>query len=63
MTDRDTISRCFRCREPLDPRADHATIELNPNGGGEMGFHHAKVCEECETELAEQMRQTTGGNI
>ena len=59
----DETLRCFRCFEPLDPRDDLATVELNPMGNGEAGFHTAKVCTDCEAEVAEKMKYPTGGNI
>jgi len=59
----DRILRCFLCRDALDPRADTAGVELNPQGGGREGYHHGKVCSDCERDLAEKMKKTTGGNL
>jgi hypothetical protein len=59
----DTTARCVECREPVDPRADTATVELNPNGSGAAGFHVGVLCVDCEEDLAEKMKRTTGGNV
>lgn len=59
----DTIARCYECRTALDPRAESATVELNPNGSGTAGFRVGHLCEECEEALAEKLKQTTGGDV
>ena len=58
----DDILRCFRCRKPLDGRGGVATVELNPMGNGSEGFHAGKLCSDCESDVAEKMKKTTGGN-
>jgi hypothetical protein len=59
----DKAPRCFLCRDPLNPRGDQGSVELNPRGGGHEGFHMGKVCSDCESDLAEKMKKTTGGNV
>lgn len=59
----DTTARCFECRDPIDPHAEAAIVELNPDGSGSAGYHRGHLCPGCEAEFAEKLKQTTGGHI
>jgi hypothetical protein len=58
----DTIARCFECRDPVDPHGKEAVVELNPNGTGDAGYYRGHLCSDCESDLVEKMKPTTGGN-
>jgi hypothetical protein len=59
----DTVPGCYRCRKPLDPRDDHATVELNSIGDRAEAVHRGKLCSNCESEVVLEMRKSTDGNL